>query len=402
MNTLSKYFNLPRFEQEPSPRTFSFPLCPYDSIILHHRILATMLFRASKLPGRSQTPVRQKRFLLLLAGLAVLLAGSGHAYAQTSLQLPSQVDSIFVFYSDYQITQSALESVLGPAIRYIPDIWMYNIPDTDLTYMLQYLSNKSAISLDGHPLQRAPDVGNFVLTYNPNPNSEYEQSAREWLMDNELLEQEIGWLNENFRLPHDVNVVAAECGVANAFYYPDTSTVGICYEFIDELFDMWYRHNEDDLAGADDFAYDVTVETLYHEMGHAILDIYKLPFTGKEENVADQFAAVILSYTYDDDTGHNVGQNMMLNVALNYQYMAQDRASDPETVIPYWGVHGLDEQRSYNILCYAYGADAAYNQDLVEYGLLPEERAVWCEDEYEQIEYAFAHMLSYYTNGFFD
>lgn len=361
-----------------------------------------MLFRASKLPGRSQTPVRQKRFLLLLAGLAVLLAGSGHAYAQTSLQLPSQVDSIFVFYSDYQITQSALESVLGPAIRYIPDIWMYNIPDTDLTYMLQYLSNKSAISLDGHPLQRAPDVGNFVLTYNPNPNSEYEQSAREWLMDNELLEQEIGWLNENFRLPHDVNVVAAECGVANAFYYPDTSTVGICYEFIDELFDMWYRHNEDDLAGADDFAYDVTVETLYHEMGHAILDIYKLPFTGKEENVADQFAAVILSYTYDDDTGHNVGQNMMLNVALNYQYMAQDRASDPETVIPYWGVHGLDEQRSYNILCYAYGADAAYNQDLVEYGLLPEERAVWCEDEYEQIEYAFAHMLSYYTNGFFD
>ena len=43
-----------------------------------------------------------------------------------------------------------------------------------------------------------------------------------------------------------------------------------------------------------------------------------------------------------------------------------------------------------------------YNMDLIEEGWLPEDRAVWCEEEYEQIERAFGYLLADYTNGFLD
>ena len=340
-----------------------------------------------------------KQLLLIVAALALAGSAGMHANAQED-NLPTFLDSIFVFYADNRVADSDVEAALDPALRLIPTILVYDVPSTDLTYVLRHLSDMGAISLDEPPLQKAPDTGDFILTYEPNPNSEYEPTARQWLLDNGLLEYEVGWLNENFRLPYDVGVVAKECGVVNAFYSPSEHTVTICYEFIDELFDMWYRYN-DDQSGADDFAYDVTTETLYHEIGHAVLDIYDLPYTGKEENVVDQFAALVLSYTYNDEIGHAVGQNMMYNVGLNYMYMALDSAADPDRVIPYWGVHGLDQQRSYNILCYAYGADPEYNLDLVVDGLLPEDRAVWCGDEYRQIELAFEHLLWYYTNGFF-
>ena len=56
----------------------------------------------------------------------------------------------------------------------------------------------------------------------------------------------------------------------------------------------------------------------------------------------------------------------------------------------------------YNISCYAYGADPEYNQDLIDEGWLPEERAANCEYEYYQIDYSWSYLLDSFTNGFFD
>ena len=45
-------------------------------------------------------------------------------------------------------------------------------------------------------------------------------------------------------------------------------------------------------------------------------------------------------------------QNMMYDVGLSYWY-----SSLLDEHSAYWDTHALDEQRHYNILCYAYGAD---------------------------------------------
>ena len=52
-------------------------------------------------------------------------------------------------------------------------------------------------------------------------------------------------------------------------------------------------------------------------------------------------------------------------------------------------VHGLPEQRFYNGLCMAYGADSVLFADVVTTGLLPTIRAENCEHEYQTFDCAF-------------
>lgn len=327
----------------------------------------------------------------LLALATLLIASAGVAHAQT------YPGTIYVFYADGQVPDSDVIDALGPATPFIPAIMVYEVPGLDLDYVLQWLAANSTISLDAAPLERAPDDGDFILSYGPNLNSEYEVSAAEIMQGWGLLDDEVEWLNDNFRLPHDVDVVAEECDEANAFYYPDDDKVIICYEFVDDLYDLWFEFG-DDPDYADTFVYNLVYETFYHEMGHAIVDVYDLPYTGLEENVADQFSTLILIRTYDDETGHTIGQDMLYDVG-NYYLYSTDRYGD---TTPYWGTHATDMQRFYNISCWAYGADPDYNQDLIDEGWLPEDRAYLCQDEYEKIEQAFTSLLAYYTNGFFD
>ena len=62
----------------------------------------------------------------------------------------------------------------------------------------------------------------------------------------------------------------------------------------------------------------------------------------------------------------------------------------------YADVHSLPVQRYFNLLCVAYGADPKLFAYVVDKSLLPKERAETCDDEYQQIAYAF-ETLSYRT-----
>ena len=275
---------------------------------------------------------------------------------------------------------------------------LYDLSRSNLTQTVKSLTDINTISFDEPaflPSAPIPDLGDFYYYYGPNPNSPYEYTSAQWLQDMRFLEDEVAWLNANFRLPYDVRIEAVECGEANAYYYPYYKKVQICYEYVDHIEDLWYMwpllyDYESDAASLDDFVFANLYSTLYHEVGHAILDLYDLPFTGLEENVADQFGALILIRTEG-------GQDMLYSVA-DYYWYSSELSDQPH---PYWDTHGSDLQRFSNISCYAYGADPVYNQDLIPVWL-PEDRAIWCEEEYDQIKKAFAHLLYHYTNGFFD
>ena len=337
-----------------------------------------------------------KKVLPLLALSAFLLVPFT-AYSQAE-QIPPWVKTVFGLYVQGEISASEMLA----AIEYLIQIGLITVSASSVP--------------DEVSEEKIPDDGDFYVSYGPNPNSLYEadDTAEVWLRDWEILEYEIEFLNEHFRLPHDVEIAAEECGEINAFYYPDDTRIVMCYEFVDDLFDTWYLFNED--GDPDDvgyYAYNVFVHTFYHELAHAIIDIYDLPITGLEENVADQFAALILSYTYDDEEGHSLGQDMLHSVRTHYLYedeywnvICPEQAETPEEAElcahPYWAEHGSDIQRFYNISCYAYGSDPTYNEDLIADGWLPEERAANCEFEYWRIDSSWSHLLKEFTNGFFD
>ena len=59
----------------------------------------------------------------------------------------------------------------------------------------------------------------------------------------------------------------------------------------------------------------------------------------------------------------------------------------------YAGVHSLNEQRYFNLLCWTYGSNPSENQYLVDEGFLPQNRAVWCADEYQKLSNSWDRLL---------
>jgi Putative metallopeptidase len=50
-----------------------------------------------------------------------------------------------------------------------------------------------------------------------------------------LLASEIVWFNERMSLPDTLTITIAECGESNAFYDPETKSITMCTELIDDL-----------------------------------------------------------------------------------------------------------------------------------------------------------------------
>ncbi|WP_224825373.1 DUF4344 domain-containing metallopeptidase [Cognatishimia sp. MH4019] len=113
----------------------------------------------------------------------------------------------------------------------------------------------------------------------------------------------------------------------------------------------------------------------YHELGHALIDIMQLPVFGQEEDAADVLSVLLIDAFYDEETA----QAIAYDAAFGFLGEVAERGDEE---IAYWGVHGPDEQRYYNLVCLFYGANPDERDDLaVDLGL-PEERAELCEDEF--------------------
>jgi AAA+ superfamily predicted ATPase len=128
--------------------------------------------------------------------------------------------------------------------------------------------------------------------------------------------------------------------------------------------------------------------TAYHEAGHALFDMLSIPVLGREEDAADQFAALAM-LQFDKQRA----RKLILATANQYAtgMMRQLKNNLPGSTFA--GTHGHPAQRFFNILCMAYGADSKLFADLVDRGYLPEDRAEGCEGEYAQARHAFEKLV---------
>ncbi|HEX3531411.1 MAG TPA: DUF4344 domain-containing metallopeptidase, partial [Thermoanaerobaculia bacterium] len=126
--------------------------------------------------------------------------------------------------------------------------------------------------------------GSFKVVYGAVRDPHFRE-IQKIFKETRLLEETAQALNENFVLPYDVTITMTECGEANAFYTPEKKTVALCYELIDDFADRFLanaRSKKEEEDGGEALA-GATMFTLYHELGHAMIDVYDLPVTGKEE-----------------------------------------------------------------------------------------------------------------------
>jgi hypothetical protein len=128
------------------------------------------------------------------------------------------------------------------------------------------------------------------------------------------------------------------------------------------------------------------IDTVLHEFAHALFDYIDPPILGREEDAADQVSAYIYLQLGQDEARR-------LIMGTVYAYMLEVQDTDPPSMEEYADEHSTSEQRAFNLLCTAYGADPELFADVVKMGGLPKERVEICEEEYEHIAYAYQTLI---------
>jgi len=240
------------------------------------------------------------------------------------------------------------------------------------------------------------DAGDFKVAYEPTERfAEWEN----WLKDTGWLEGWVQYFNQQFALPHDVTVRLKECeqekpcGESSACYDYQKYEIIMCYHMIDDTARAFenLHLNEDELSQA---IVASMLWTFLHETGHALIALWQLPVLVKEEDVVDQIATMFLLESGED------GEKAALRAATEWRQWAQ--AADIQHMA-FWRIHTLDLQRFYNTICLLYGKDPKRYASLVHENCssgtdacLPQERAQWCEAEYQQLQWSWWQLVSPY------
>ncbi len=176
-------------------------------------------------------------------------------------------------------------------------------------------------------------------------------------------------LNTLLTLNQQITVASRSCNGEGSAYDPQTRTIELCYDDTTEdraLFRNAGRHPADDETAA------IATETLYHEAGHALIDLLDLPLANRqEEDAADQFAALMLLRTGP------TGERQLRTAAEAYELTTatEDQTDSRDE-------HSPNPVRAANHFCYLYGADPDHNKDLTTTGRLPSARATTCPQEW--------------------
>lgn len=191
------------------------------------------------------------------------------------------------------------------------------------------------------------------------------------LHDSEVVEDIANSLNKTLRFPNDLTITHLDCGEENAFYVAKERGVFLCYEMLKRVVITLYDERLSDEANTERII-GAWLFVMFHELGHALIDQYQLPITGKEEDAVDDFSAVVLIEGGLSD----LAVSAAVFWALADEGMLQELNFADE--------HSLNPQRFFNILCTVYGSDPDSYAELVDPELLPESRAQRCPAEYQQ------------------
>jgi hypothetical protein len=236
-------------------------------------------------------------------------------------------------------------------------------------------------------VEKADDRGDFkVVRHEASGGGESAATSAAVADEEKSLEEAAAALNKMFSLPHDIFIGFDECDEPNAFYDPEKKQVTVCYELVEDLYEAFkgeYKTDEE----LDEVVGNATTFIFFHEVGHALVDAYDLPITGREEDAVDQLSVLVIADGSDD------GDQTVLDAARSFTGETQAELDE----LAFADEHSFDRQRFYNIICLLYGRNEQKFAALVEDGTLPEGRAGRCADEYARADKAWDALLAPYV-----
>ena len=242
-------------------------------------------------------------------------------------------------------------------------------------------SNKST-STSNDPGKK-PDNGDFLVEHEEVSTPKYIEIDRQ-IKDEKLLEKAASQLNAALSLPEDITLRTKDCKEINAYYDPNDSAITMCYELMEHFYASFRSSG---VSERDSYSqmFDAVRFVFLHEIAHALIDKYKLPIIGNEEDAADRCSA----YINLEELGQD-GVKAILAAAEAFDIESKRTAGAKKNMAD---EHLLGEQRYYNALCMVYGSNASKWEKLVTEGFLPKERAVRCPTEYGKTVDAWSGLL---------
>ena len=218
------------------------------------------------------------------------------------------------------------------------------------------------------------DEGDFIVQHLAIETPRYKEIDRQ-VKDARLLEDAASQLNDALILPRDIYLRTKDCKEVNAFYDANDRSVTMCYE----LMEHFYRTFKN-AGSSEEHAYsrmnDAVRFVFLHEIAHALIDQYKIPVAGNEEDAADRCSAYI--------NLKELGESGVKAVYAAAEAFAIESKQSTDSKRSLADEHLLREQRFYNSLCMIYGSNPEKHAKIVNDGFLPKERAVRCKGEYQR------------------
>ena len=219
------------------------------------------------------------------------------------------------------------------------------------------------------------------------PGDITQKTVRDQLIASGAVDTAVLFINEHFKL--NQAVVISFGGNDGPLFDAQSNSIMIPYTFIDEVRHRFEQANYDKTGVTPEQATeDALLHTIFHELAHALIYMYQLPVLGKEEDAADALATTLLIEFFDN------GQEIALSSADLFDLESDDR--DVLEDEDFWDEHSLDDQRYFSTLCHIYGSEPDKYAAIVKEGLLGEERAELCIEEYAAISQSWLTILNTY------
>ncbi len=165
-------------------------------------------------------------------------------------------------------------------------------------------------------------------------------------------------------------------------FNPETNTIQMPYHFMGEANHYFTKNKYDEKynKSAQAGAIDTVLHTLFHEIAHAYIADQNIPILGKEEDAADNLAAVMMIEYVDN------GADSAISAADMFAFESEDMPQDIQAA-EYIDEHSFNLQRYFQTLCLVYGSDPEQYSTLLdeigEEGL--DDRKAFCEMNYQDI-----------------
>lgn len=236
------------------------------------------------------------------------------------------------------------------------------------------------------------DKGDFKLLYQLFlGNNSNAKIVIDKLRNDGVITEMVNELNGLFKLPHDVIIRFRYSDTANAWYNPNTRSIDFTSAFIINFYQNFAKY----YTGRQlvDKVTNVVIFFLFHEVGHALTDIYQLSVKGPEEDMADYFSIYLLS------TGNDIVKQAALDGADMFYEYSRSMENMPAGSLPLWDVHSLDKKRFYNICCLMYGSDPVKYSYFINRKLVHPDAAGSCQYEFQRVITSWHKDLSFYMHA---